>query len=154
MTIDTQLSLLPLDKINLQQDMFDVQPLGSSTGSSGLFAALLAQQVEETPSGNAPVDDSLSDDVNTLKKEGFTGFFKKIQEEKMKELREKILEEMGLTEETLAKMPPEQRATIEKMIAKEIAMRMSAESALEDDKETDSIQKRLLLAELDNPMEF
>ncbi len=154
MAIDTRLSLLSLDKIKLQQDLLDIQSLNSSIGSSGLFAAHLAQQMGETPLDNDPMDDRLSDDVNTLKKEGFTGFFKKIQEEKMKELREKILEEMGLTEEDLAKMPPEQRATIEKMIAKEISMRMSAESALEDDKETDSIQKRLLLAELDNPMGF
>ncbi len=140
MAIDTRLSLLSLDKIKLQQDLLDIQSLGSSIGSSGLFAAHLAQQMGETPldndpMDNGPMDDRLSDDVNTLKKEGFTGFFKKIQEEKMKELREKILEEMGLTEEDLAKMPPEQRATIEKMIAKEISMRMSAESALEDDKE-------------------
>lgn len=148
MAIDTKLSLLSLDKIKLQQDLFDVQSLGSS----GLFAAHLAEQMGIAE--DIPPEDSLADDVNTLKKEGFTGFFKKIQEEKMKELREKILEEMGLTEEDLSKMPPGQRATIEKMIAKEISMRMSAESALEDDKETDSIQKRLLLAELDTPMGF
>jgi len=130
---------------------FDVQ----SPELSGLFAAELAGQME-TASTQAfdNQSDPLSDGVKTLKKDGFTGFFKKLQEEKMKELREKILEEMGLSEEDLSKMPPEQRAAIEKTIAQEIAKRMSAESALENDKETDPIQKRLLLAESDNPIFF
>ena len=138
---------LPIDQIKLQQTSFDTQ----SWVSSGLFAAHLAGQMGEaaTQTSDAQSDDSPADDVSTLKKDGFTGFFKKIQEERLKELREKILEEMGLTEEALAKMPPEQRATTEKMIAKEISKRMSAASALEDAKETDSIKRRLFLAELD-----
>jgi hypothetical protein len=146
MAIDTTLSLLSRDKIKQPQILLDVQSLDSS----GLFAAHLAEQmgIESTQTRDTPPDNRLTDDVNTLKKKGFTGFFKKMQEEKMKELREKILEEMGLTEEDLSKMPPEQRATIEKMIAKEMQLRMSAESALEDEKTTDSIQKRLLLTEL------
>ena len=142
MAIDTTLSLLSRDKIKQPQILLDVQ----SSDPSGLFAAHLAEQmgIESTQTLDTPPDNRLEEDVNTLKKEGFTGFFKKMQEEKMKELREKILEEMGLTEEDLSKMAPEQRATIEKMIAKEMQLRMSAESALEDEKPTDAIQKRLL----------
>lgn len=151
MAIDTTFSLLSLNKIN-QKIQLDVQ----SSDPSGLFAAHLAEQmgIESTQTGETPPDNSLEEDVNTLKKDGFTGFFKKMQEEKMKELREKILEEMGLTEEALSKMPPEQRASIEKMIAKEMRLRMSAESALKDEKKTDAIQKRLLLTELESPMDF
>ena len=39
----------------------------------------------------------------------YTGFFAQIQEKRMKELREEILNEMGLSEEMLAKMDPESR---------------------------------------------
>ena len=51
--------------------------------------------------------DHLIDHVNTLKEDGFTEFFREIQGKKMKELREKFLEEIGFTEESLTKMPPE-----------------------------------------------
>lgn len=57
------------------------------------------------------------------------GFFKYMEEmeaQKMKELREKILGAMGLTEEMLAKMSPEQRAVIEKAVAEEIRRRLTA----------------------------
>ncbi len=146
MTIEIK---LPIDGIKLRQVPFDAQ----SQELCGLFAAELSGQMEAASTQAFDnQSDPLADGVKTLKKDGFTGFFKKLQEEKMKELREKILEEMGLSEEDLSKMPPEQRAAIEKMIAQEIANRMSAESALENDKETDPIKKRLLLTELDNPM--
>lgn len=55
---------------------------------------------------------------------GFSQFVADIEAEKLKELREKILQAMGLNEESLAKMPAEQRGQIEKMIAEEIARRI------------------------------
>ncbi|WP_022665187.1 hypothetical protein [Desulfospira joergensenii] len=149
MSIET----VSIDRIKLDPMAFEAQSLDLS----GHFAACLSEQMGEASSQAGPgnsSEDTLTDHVNTLKEEGFIGFFKKIQEEKMEELREKILKEMGLTEEDLAKMPPEQRAAIEKIIAKEISKRMSAQSAMEEDKETNSIQKRLLLAEIDGGMDF
>jgi len=142
---------LPIGSINLQQIPFDDSSMGS-----GLFAACLAEQMAQSSgltNGNQS-ENRPEENGNTLEKKDYTGFFKKIQEEKMKELREKILEEMGLTEESLSKMPSEQRSALEKIIAREINQRMSAESALEEDKETDSIKKRLFLAELDSGMNF
>ncbi|MDD9302518.1 MAG: hypothetical protein HUK40_09320 [Desulfobacter sp.] len=76
---------------------------------------------------------ALENDVNTLKKEGFIGFFKKLQEERIKELREEILMEMGLTEEDLGRMDPEQRSVVEKMIAREIQQRMAAGTAMDQE---------------------
>lgn len=45
----------------------------------------------------------------------------------MRDLRDAILKEMGLTEEDLAAMPPEQRAAIEESIAEKIKERLLAQ---------------------------
>ena len=64
---------------------------------------------------------------------GFTQYAAELEAQKLKEMREKILLEMGLSEEALAKMSPEQRGIIEKMIAEEIARRIEGSAALNDD---------------------
>ena len=135
---------LPLEKIGLRTASLNA----TSLGSSGLFASSLARQMDASASSDG---DTLADRVETLKEEGFTGFFKRLEEEKLKELREEILREMGLTEEDLAKMEPERRAAVEKIIAQEICQRMMAEATLEESGETGQIKKRLLLAELGGP---
>lgn len=68
--------------------------------------------------------------VDEIRDKGFVAYTKEIEEKKKEELRAKILGEMGLDEETLAKMSPEQRAEIEEMISAEILKRMTAESEL------------------------
>lgn len=69
--------------------------------------------------------------LNEIMKVGFGTYTRQIQEEKMEEMRAKILQSMGLTEEDLENMPPEQRQQIEKMVAQEIQERLAAEKALE-----------------------
>ncbi len=49
------------------------------------------------------------------------GFLKYLQEQREAELRAKILSAMGITEEELATMPPDERARMEERIAKAIA---------------------------------
>lgn len=61
---------------------------------------------------------------------GFASYAKKIQEQKIEEMRKKILSAMGLSEDDLAKMSADQRNTIEKMINDEIRKRLAAETAL------------------------
>ena len=78
----------------------------------------------------------------------FTGFFRELQEKKMEELREKILEEMGLTEEALAKMAPEQRSRVERIIAREITQRLAAQSAMGNGKHA-ALNRQVLLEGLD-----
>lgn len=142
MAVDTTLTL---ERVSIQTVSLDVQALASP----GLFAACLATQMDEPASS-----DTLEDRVKTLKEAGFTGFFKRLEEEKLKELREEILREMGLTEEDLGNMEPERRAAVEKIIAQEIRRRMLAEAAEEDGKKTDTIKKRMLMAELGGGMEL
>lgn len=57
---------------------------------------------------------------------GFSKFMEEMEAEKLKELREKILGAMGLTEEMLSNMSPEQRAIVEKSVAEEIRRRLTA----------------------------
>jgi hypothetical protein len=57
---------------------------------------------------------------------GFSTFMEEMQAKKLKEMREKILGAMGLTEEMLAKMTPEQRAAVEKAVAEEMRRRLTA----------------------------
>ena len=105
---------------------------------AGLFADLLTDcsTALENPAAQGAYAfgrDTTQDHVETLKEKGFTGFFKKIEEEKLEKLREEILRGMGLTEEKLAEMPPEQRSAIEKRIAEEIQRRMAVGSMDNED---------------------
>lgn len=61
---------------------------------------------------------------------GFSTFVTELEAEKREKLREKILREMGLSAEDLAKMSPEQRDAIEKLVAEEMKRRMAAASLM------------------------
>jgi len=89
-------------------------------------------------------------DSGSITKNSFTGFFEEIQEKRMEELREEILEEMGLTEEMLEKMDPEARGRIENIIAKEIQKRIMVQSAMDGDEEEQPPVKRMLLESIDS----
>lgn len=73
---------------------------------------------------------SNADDMAFIRENGFRSYAKKLHEEKMQELREKILEEMGLTEEMLQAMSPDQRQAIEDVIQREIEARVAANSIM------------------------
>lgn len=68
--------------------------------------------------------------IDEIREKGFVAYTQEIEEKKKEELRAKILGEMGLSEEALEKMSPEQRAEIEKLINAEILKRMTAENEL------------------------
>lgn len=65
---------------------------------------------------------------------GLTKFIEEMEAKKKAELREKILKGMGLTEQDLANMTPEQRKLIEQAVENEIKRRMEAAAALRKDK--------------------
>jgi len=97
-----------------------------------LFAFHLEKQMAS--GGNSAVgreaqqDDPLTADMAVIKEKGLVAY---IMELHARRLREEVLESMGLTEEDLGKMPPEQRAAVEKTIAEEIQKRMAAKSILQ-----------------------
>lgn len=74
--------------------------------------------------------------LEEIREKGFGTYLEELQEKKKEELRAKILGEMGLTEEDLTNMSPEQRAQIEKIVENELQKRMTAEAELNKDDKT------------------
>ncbi|HCS71832.1 MAG TPA: hypothetical protein DIW51_17875 [Rhodospirillaceae bacterium] len=105
------------------------KPAADDAGSGSfaeMMAASVAPQSEDTGLPKT--------DLDIVREKGFTAYAKEVEERKREELREKILNRMGLSEEDLEKMPAEQRAAIEDLIAQEIQRRMQASAELENDK--------------------
>ncbi len=79
-----------------------------------------------------------TEDIAYIREHGFRAFAEKVHEDKREELREEILRSMKLTEEILASMKPEQRATIERLIEDEIQNRMATNSLINSDPKENS----------------
>lgn len=107
-------------------------PQTGETGKS--FANYLNEQIGKASKGS---DDGQSDmfaaDFAAIEKKGFSAYVRDLEKEKIEKIRKDILERMGLTEADLAKLPPEQRAMIEDMIAQEIKDRLAASSMKNND---------------------
>ncbi len=98
------------------------------------FADTLKAQVEAERArvlAAQPVEKSKNDntaEIENIREHGMRAYAEEMHKKKMEELREKLLEKMGLSEAELENMPPEQRKTIEDMIEREIAARTAIES--------------------------
>ena len=125
---------------------------GLDTGNDGTaesFAAYLNEEmaVSESAVAGIAVDTEVEEvaeynqDIATIKEKGIVAF---IIEQHEKRIREEILASMGLTEEALAEMPPEQQQRIEKIIADEIEKRKAAEELMENKKNKKSNMAQLL----------
>ncbi len=68
--------------------------------------------------------------TNILSEVKEKGLLKYVQEQREAELRAKILSAMGITEEKLAAMPPDERARMEERIAKAIAEEIKKRQAV------------------------
>ncbi len=124
-------------------------------GKTEVFLSYLKEEMAVSDDVSAGPDDRAAADSDTekaaeynqdiaaIKEKGIVAF---IIEQREKRIREEILASMGLTEEALAEMPPEQRARIEKIIAEEIKKRMSAETLMQDNKNRKSDTARLMAA--------
>lgn len=116
-----------------------VQSSGAKRGiTDESFAIHLQEQMASagsfsTISQSGEENGQYTGDISIIKEKGLIAYMMEIQ---AKRLREEILQSMGLTEEALGKMPPEQRAATEKAIAEEIQRRMAAEAMVQkkDDK--------------------
>ena len=104
------------------------KPAAADAGS-GSFAEMMAASVpvKEESDPNAPMTD-----LEFIREKGFAAYAEEVEKQKMEELREQILNRMGLSEDDLEKMPAEKRAAIEDLIAQEIQRRMQANAEAED----------------------
>lgn len=104
-------------------------PAAANAGS-GPFAEMMAASVESKKNDALAAPQT---DLDFIREHGFAAYAEKVEEQKKEELRERILNRMGLSEEDLEDMPAEQRADIEDLIAQEIQRRMQANAELEND---------------------
>lgn len=79
-----------------------------------------------------------NDDMKYIQEYGMQAYVEELQKKKIEELREKILNSMGFTEESLSAMSAEQRSAIEEMISNEIQKRLAANSLLNGDPANDN----------------
>lgn len=100
-------------------------------GKGSSFASFLNQQIAKA---GKDADDGESNmfasDFAAIEKNGFSAYVRNLEKEKIEKIRKDILDRMGLSEADLSKLPPEQRAMIEDMIAQEIKLRLAASSAM------------------------
>ena len=100
-----------------------------ATGVSGAGFAAFGPEPAADP--NQPEwMTSFQDTLKQIHEKGFQAYAKEINDEKLAEMRKKILDSMGISEEDLAKMSAEQRNMIEKMIAEEIRERLAAQAEM------------------------
>ena len=110
----------------------------------------LSKSSAEAPNNTGDDSDKVSL-IDQIRETGFQAYTEEIKQEKLEKLREELLEAMGLTEEDLAKMPPEQRQAIEEAINDEIQRRMAAASEMNDsNKSPNSGVSPSLIASPDN----
>ena len=113
--------------------------------SKNPFSDYLKNQLENDGGIDSGQNDIRSnrfaDDIADIKEKGLSAYVRNIEKEKLEEIREEILERMGLTEETLGKLSSEQRAMIEEIIAREIQSRIAASSVEKTDATGNKVKK-------------
>lgn len=118
----------------------------NSVPIADLAASGSKSKLDQEPAWKAEFRQTFKDILDV----GFRAYTDNIRAEKLEELREKILEAMGLSEEDLENMPASQRDQIERMVALEIQKRLTAEDALTDNDEekaeTTGISEQILSA--------
>lgn len=97
----------------------------------------MAKAAEEPEDGRPNM---FADDLETIKEKGFMAYVRDVEKEKLENIRKEILERMGLTEEDLANLPPNQRRMIEDIIAREIQVQITASSLKKNDHSDDREQ--------------
>lgn len=122
-------ALTPVITPPLQQDLTD-QPTNNAFASmleaERLVATNTAARDEVLAGQQAPKENENQDDIEYIREHGMAAFAEEMHKRKLEELREKILEAMGLTEETLAELPADQRQAIEDAIAEQIKQYLAA----------------------------
>lgn len=108
--------------------VYDTLMSVTNTVQSGKKAGAQAQTIA---SNSQPLPEDKKEEnaeLAYIREHGFTTYVKEIEERKIEEMRAKILQSMGLDEESLAKMDADDRQAIEKAIAGAIEQRLNGNS--------------------------
>ncbi|CAA6603977.1 conserved hypothetical protein [Rhodospirillaceae bacterium LM-1] len=100
-----------------------LENLGKDKTSAGAFdAAMAAAQKSER------AEEARKSELQSIRDKGFRGWVGEMQIEKLKaELREKVMQAMGLTEEDLAQMAPAIQQILEQKIKEELERQLEEE---------------------------
>ncbi len=104
------------------------EPFSSVLSAEGLKAENEAARNEILASQQPAKEDANKDDLEFIREYGLRAYAEEVHKQKIEELREKLLQALGLSEEALADMPADQRIAIEDMISQEIQKRLAANS--------------------------
>lgn len=124
------MKLNPLSLRQLEATAF----AGQTTASTPSFQAELAR-ARQDPGGASVASDRPARGAEAARapsiyEQVLAEFRETIRKSPIERLREQILKEMGLTEESLASLPGEEREAVEAAIAQEIKERLQAKSGL------------------------
>lgn len=98
--------------------------VGATTTASGFDAALEAAQKKEA------ADQARASEMDAIKEKGFSAWVRDTQLEKLKEkLREQIMAEMGVDDDSMAKLSPVMQQILEQKIQEEVDKRVQEEQA-------------------------
>ncbi len=110
-----------------------VIPSAISFGKSEVsFSKHLEYHSENIADSGNDHSEKFAGDITKIKEMGLTAYVLELEAEKIEEIRKELLARMGLTEEELAEMPPEQRTLIEEIISDEIEKRRVASSLMKN----------------------
>jgi hypothetical protein len=101
----------------------------SSAMYSGSFIDALnaaKKNAAQPPAQTPAAPPAVTQDVKSADNNAYLALIKYMKESPEEHLRDKILKDMGLTEQSLAALPPAQRSAIEDSIAKQIKEYMQA----------------------------
>lgn len=101
-------------------------------GGAGFAAFTPKSQLNALSSDEPAWKQAFRATLDEIHEKGFRGYAEDLNKRKLEEMRKKILESMGLSEEALKKLSPEGQASIERMITEEIRKRLTAEAALDN----------------------
>ncbi|MBT4888717.1 MAG: hypothetical protein HON65_04095 [Rhodospirillales bacterium] len=101
--------------------------------AQAIAAKNIAARDEVIASQSAKNESLTKEDIEFIREHGMQAYVDKVREEKIEELRAKLLENMNITEEMLAAMPPDQRKTIEDIIDRMIQQQLAANSIVNSD---------------------
>ncbi|SOC30686.1 hypothetical protein [Thalassospira xiamenensis] len=134
--------------------LMSISNIASSAKSTYAAAKTIASNSQPLPEE----DKEKNADIAYIKEHGFTTYVKEIEERKIEEMRRKILQSMGLDEESVAKMNATDRQAIEKSISDAIEQKLNGATLANkqnDGDETPSERRDRMQAEIAfNPRMF
>lgn len=118
--------------MGLYDTMMNVTNVANSAKNTVAKAQTVASNSQPLPEK----DKEENADLAYIREHGFTTYVKEIEERKIKEMREKILQSMGLDEEKLAKMGATERQAIEKAISDAIEQKLNGNALAKSEMST------------------